>query len=170
VHCPASAIPMGKATRTHTPNIHSIVFMAFFLRRIAENASRANSGVSISIDEMSPMFPWPLVRKLLLNCEKNRNGPARALRSPTIIGCFLLLRRFCYAKRKVQEPTVWPRTKKDVEARFRTDSGTPALARGESFRRLKNVPELTRHKRDLSTTPAYVCSDYFRNFCRSRRL
>jgi hypothetical protein len=30
VHCPASAIPMGKATKTHTPNIHSIVFMAFF--------------------------------------------------------------------------------------------------------------------------------------------
>jgi hypothetical protein len=68
VHCPASAIPMGKAI-TQTPNIHSIAFMALFSRlRLRKAARRANSGVSISIDETSrrSVSPseWPLEERL----------------------------------------------------------------------------------------------------------
>ena len=54
VHCPALAVAMGKVTRIQVPNINAVVFMAVFSGlRLRKAAPRANSGVSISIDETS---------------------------------------------------------------------------------------------------------------------
>ena len=59
VHCPPSAILMGKATRTQTPNIHSITFMATFLpAEIAEScASREFRRFDIN-RRNEPTFRW----------------------------------------------------------------------------------------------------------------
>jgi hypothetical protein len=54
VHYPASAVPMGKATRIQAPNITAVVFMALCLQlRLRKAASRADSSVSISTGETS---------------------------------------------------------------------------------------------------------------------
>jgi hypothetical protein len=58
VHCPASAVPMGKATRIQAPNINAVVFMALFSRlRLRKPPPRGFRRFDIN-RRNEPTFPW----------------------------------------------------------------------------------------------------------------